>query len=109
MERRGGGEVENACLHAYACLHTSLPSQMGTRSLSLLLPVVLTTYYLLLLQVLDGRAEAYAGQRGSLPAGLCSPVEALGESLVGQLCATAGFRLEVHVSPEAATAHVKVE
>ena len=45
--------------------------------------------------MLDGRAEAYAGQRGSLPAGLCSPVEALGESLVGQLRATAGVRRSV--------------
>ena len=96
-----------------------------------------------MLDVLDGRAEAFAGQvrgwaltltlaltlalalalapiptptltltltlgqRGSLPAGLCSPVEALGGALEGQLRATPGVRLEVSVAPGAASARSK--
>ena len=96
-----------------------------------------------MLDVLDGRAEAFAGQvrgwaltltlaltlalalalariptptltltltlgqRGSLPAGLCSPVEALGGALEGQLRATPGVRLEVSVAPDAASARSK--
>jgi hypothetical protein len=47
------------------------------------------------------------GQRGSLPAGLCSPVEALGGALEGQLRATPGVRLEVSVAPGAASARSK--
>ena len=60
-----------------------------------------------MLDVLDGRAEAFAGQRGSLPAGLCSPVEALGGALEGQLRATPGVRLEVTVAPGAASASAR--
>ena len=96
-----------------------------------------------MLDVLDGRAESFAGQvrgwartltlaltlalalalariptptltltltlgqRGSLPAGLCSPVEALGGALEGQLRATPGVRLEVSVAPGAASARSK--
>ena len=62
-----------------------------------------------MLDVLDGKAEAFAGQRGSLPAGLCSPVEALGGALEGQLRATPGVRLEVSVAPDAASARSKAE
>ena len=60
-----------------------------------------------MLDVLDGKAEAFAGQRGSLPAGLCSPVEALGGALEGQLRATPGVRLEVTVAPGAASASAR--
>ena len=42
-------------------------------------------------------------QRGRLPAGLCSPVEALGDALAAQLRATPGVRLEVSVAPGAAS------
>lgn len=56
-----------------------------------------------MLDVLDGREESFTGERCRLPAGLCSPVEALGGALVAQLRAAPGVLLEVNVAPEAAS------
>ncbi len=49
-----------------------------------------------MLDVLDGHAKAYAGQT-TLPAGLCTPVEALGDALVARLRGVPGVQLEIQV------------